>query len=79
VKEPPLSPFQFNSFWDIAGFTLGKEEMPHTIQGERLGILYFPLHVMMGVTALLMTGQWHGQPINQLETGPHFSSPPVPW
>jgi len=64
---------------------LGVEEMQHTLQGQVLGPLYFPAHLMFGVAALLATmdsddsliARWHSA-VNILETGPH-KNPPRPW
>lgn len=59
------------------GATTGYQEMHHTIQAEVLGPLYFPAHIVSGVTGEIMDGSWHGADAF-LETGPHSSSP-GPW
>ncbi len=64
------------------GNKLGYEEMQHTIQGQVLGPLYYPAHILFGVAGMLVTGQfnnwgWHSS-TNILETGPH-SENPNPW
>jgi len=58
-------------------YTLGYEEMQHTFQGQTLGPLYFPAHIVSGVAGLAVNGNWHG-PSAFLEAGPH-SRNPRPW
>lgn len=58
------------------GWTVGGEEYKHTIQGQILGPLYFPAHLLGGGTSLLRTplpgymggDAWHQN--NFMETGP---------
>jgi hypothetical protein len=57
--------------------TLGEHERQHTVQGEVLGPAYLPLHLGLGITALLRNRRWHGA-ANLLETGPQ-SNPPAAW
>jgi hypothetical protein len=57
--------------------TLGFEEMQHTYQSQVLGPLYFPAHIVSGVTGLIRNGSWHGSSAF-LEHGPHLRSP-TPW
>ena len=62
--------------------TLGCEEMQHTRQGEVLGPLYLPAHIVLGVMAMvrhrdLSIDGWHRSP-NFLEAGPHRRTP-SPW
>ena len=57
--------------------TFGDHERLHTEQGEILGPLYIPLHIVSGLTGLMLNGDWHG-PGNLLETGPQ-ANPPRPW
>jgi RHS repeat-associated protein len=52
-------------------------ELQHTFQGEALGPLYLPAHVILGAVALARTGSWHAEP-NLLERGPQ-AIPPRPW
>jgi RHS repeat-associated protein len=56
---------------------LGDEETQHTYQGELLGPLYLPAHILFGTAATIFNGGWHG-PTNILESGPH-SEIPQPW
>ncbi len=56
---------------------LGDEETQHTYQGEVLGPLYLPAHILFGTAATIFDGGWHG-PTNILESGPH-SEIPQPW
>jgi len=53
---------------------IGAQEGQHTIQGQWLGPLYIPSHILLGMAALLVNGDWHGD-INILESGPHSSNP----
>jgi hypothetical protein len=55
---------------------LGTEEMQHTFQSQILGPLYLPAHCLLGASAKLLNGYWHG-PINVLEAGPHEEKPRV--
>ncbi len=57
--------------------TYGEHERQHTEQGELLGPLYFPAHLVSGLMGLILNGDWHG-PVNFLEIGPQ-SIPPRPW
>ena len=57
--------------------TYGEHERQHTEQGELLGPLYFPAHLVSGLMGLILNGDWHG-PANFLEIGPQ-SIPPRPW
>ncbi len=64
------------------GYTLGYEEMQHTYQGQALGLLYFPAHIGLGVSAMISSGQynnlgWHSS-VNVLENCPHARTP-SPW
>lgn len=54
--------------------TLGIEEMQHTFQAQALGPFYLPAHGLLGFTAKLLDGSWHG-PTNVLEAGPHAEKP----
>jgi hypothetical protein len=54
------------------GINIAQHERQHTIQGEYLGILYIPLHVIFIV-------MYFKNPLkNPLERGP-YSNPPRPW
>ena len=57
--------------------SVGSHELQHTYQGQVLGPLYFPSHIIFGSAGLLFNQSWHG-PANILETGPQ-STPPTPW
>jgi len=57
--------------------TIGEHEHQHTIQGEVLGPLYFPAHIISGLIGVLWDRDWHG-PHNFLEKGPQ-TFPPRPW
>ena len=59
------------------GHSLADHERQHVRQGERLGPLYLPLHLILGLWAVWRNGRWHG-PANRLEAGP-LASPPRPW
>jgi RHS repeat-associated protein len=52
-------------------------ELQHTFQGEALGPLYLPAHLVLGAVAFFRTGYWHAEP-NLLERGPQ-AIPPRPW
>jgi hypothetical protein len=58
-------------------YSLGLAEMQHTYQGQILGLLYFPAHIISGLTGLIMNGKWHGKSVF-LEVEPH-SKRPTPW
>jgi hypothetical protein len=59
------------------GHSVALHEFQHTLQAERLGPLYLPLHLLSGVCGLCVNRRWHGA-ANFLETGP-LASPPRPW
>lgn len=59
------------------GHTVGREEYRHTLQGQILGPLYFPVHIIGGVSSLIRSpnsellysvDRWHSN--NFMETGP---------
>ncbi len=59
------------------GHTVGQEEYRHTIQGQILGPLYFPAHIIGGTSSILCAPHpelrhpvdaWHRN--NFMETGP---------
>jgi hypothetical protein len=56
---------------------VGNHELQHTYQGQALGPLYLPMHLMEGLQGLIQNGSWHG-PANDLESGPQ-STPATPW
>lgn len=60
-----------------AGHTIGREEFRHTQQGEILGPLYLPVHLLAGIISLVRSPHpglarrvdaWHRN--NFMETGP---------
>jgi len=67
-------------------YSVGYQEQQHTYQGQALGPLYFPAHLVAGTGALIATAgsgqpidvRWH-DPTNVLETGPHDQTNPRPW
>jgi hypothetical protein len=59
------------------GNRLGDHEHEHTIQGERLGVFYLPLHLLSGLAGVILNGDWYG-PANWNERGPQ-RHPPRPW
>ena len=58
------------------GTTVAQHELQHTYQGEILGPLYLPAHIIAGGFSLITTGTWHNN--NVLERGPS-SNPPEPF
>lgn len=61
-------------------YWLGYEEMQHTYQAQVLGPLYFPAHIVSGLTGLLMNWDWHGSSAF-MESSVHWpdSVDPRPW
>jgi hypothetical protein len=59
------------------GNRLSDHEHQHTIQGERLGVFYLPLHLLSGLAGVILNGDWYG-PANWNERGPQ-RHPPRPW
>lgn len=58
---------------------VGDHEEQHTYQGQILGPLYLPAHIILGTISWIIDSDWHG-PINVLETGPQDNCPhPWPW
>lgn len=62
--------------------TVGNHEMQHTYQGEILGPLYFPAHLVFGLAAVVSSGNlsiesWHENQ-NLMEVGPG-ADPARPW
>ena len=61
---------------EAVGDAVGAHERAHTLQGEILGPLYLPLHLLGQAYSYAMTGTYHEA--NPLEIGPN-SNPPRPW
>ncbi|MOA24344.1 hypothetical protein D3C78_1450170 [compost metagenome] len=68
-----------NLFWGTVGWTVGGEEGRHVIQGQILGPLYYPMHILGGVISIFSNPHpgfvnpsgidlWHRN--NFMETGP---------
>jgi len=79
VYGPETRPNKSNIFFQGTpiGHTVGQEEFRHTQQGQILGPLYFPAHIVGGVSSLLRSPRsdlhhpvdpWHSN--NFMETGP---------
>ena len=68
VKYPPTR--------EINGQTVGNHEWAHTIQGQWLGPVYYPAHIIGGTISLLFTLDWHKA--NFMEWGPS-QNPPRPF
>lgn len=76
--------FQPGAVWPGNPNTIGSQEQQHTYQGQVLGPLYFPAHLVGGTIAYInnpadgFINGWHG-PQNPLERGPHDPENPRPW
>jgi len=76
--------FQPGAVWPGNPNTIGSQEQQHTYQGQVLGPLYFPAHLVGGTIAYInnpadgFINGWHG-PQNPLERGPHDPANPRPW
>ena len=66
-----------NYFLTSEGHTVGQHEGSHTIQGEILGPLYLPTHLIGGLISEITSGSWHGN--NFMENGPMSNPDATPW
>jgi RHS repeat-associated protein len=74
IYPPGFGPETVTQVSNASSVTLGYEESFHSVQGEFLGPLYLPAHLILGTLATIWNGEWHG-PLNVLEAGPHASPP----
>jgi len=79
IYGPRSSPTDRNVLFQNSpsGHTVGREEYRHTLQGQILGPLYFPAHIIGGISSMMRSpnpglkrpvDNWHQN--NFMETGP---------